>query len=136
MGEPQRDATVDEHIGQFPPETRRRLEEIRSIVRSIAPDATETISYGIPTFDLEGAHLVHFAGYSQHIGVYPTPRGIDALEEELQPYRHGKGTLQFPLDQPLPGDLIRRVVEARVDAVRSEARSAAQKGRSRRGSPR
>jgi uncharacterized protein YdhG (YjbR/CyaY superfamily) len=109
--------SIDDHIAQFPPDTRRRLEEIRSTVRSVAPDASETISYGIPTFDLNGKHLVHFAGYQKHIGFYPTPRGIEALEKDLEPYRHGKGTLQFPLDQPLPTDLIRRVVEARVADV-------------------
>jgi uncharacterized protein YdhG (YjbR/CyaY superfamily) len=109
--------STDEYIARFPPEVQKALGEVRALIRATAPDATETISYGIPTFDLNGKHLVHFAGYQKHIGFYPTPRGIEALEKELEPYRHGKGTLQFPLDQPLPTDLIRRVVEARVADV-------------------
>lgn len=106
--------TIDEYIAEFPPETRRVLEEVRALIRSIAPDATETISYAIPTFDLNGTHLVHFAGYAKHVGLYPTPSGMVAFEAELAPYRSGKGSAQFPLGQPLPLDLIRRIVEFRV----------------------
>jgi uncharacterized protein YdhG (YjbR/CyaY superfamily) len=87
---------------------------MRAIIREAAPDATETISYAIPTFDLGGRHLVHFAAFTRHIGFYPTPRGIEPFAEELAPYRGGKGSLRFPLGKPLPADLIRRVVAVRV----------------------
>lgn len=112
---------IDEYIEQFPPETEKLLEEMRALIRSIVPDATETIAYGIPTFDLNGKHLVHFAGYAKHVGLYPTPSGMVAFEAELGPYRKGKGTAQFPLDQPLPVDLIRRIVEFRVGEVTGKA---------------
>ncbi|MFU8891298.1 MAG: iron chaperone [Anaerosomatales bacterium] len=110
--------SVDEYIEGFPPETRAMLEEIRSLVRGIVPDATETISYQMPTFDLNGAHLVHFAGYDTHIGFYPIPTGIEAFKEELGAYKTGKGSVRFPLDQPLPLDLIRRIVEFRAEENR------------------
>ena len=106
--------SIDEYIAGFPPETRRALEELRAIVKASAPDATETMSYAIPTFDLNGRHLVHFAGYEKHIGFYPVPSGIEAFKVELKPYRQGKGSVQFPLGQPLPTELIRRIVEFRV----------------------
>jgi len=106
--------SVDEYIAGFPPETRRVLEELRALIRASAPDATETISYAIPTFDLSGRHLVHFAGYEKHVGFYPTGSGVEAFKEELGPYKSGRGSVQFPLGQPLPTDLIRRIVEFRV----------------------
>ena len=81
---------------------------------SCAPAATETISYAIPTFDLGGRHLVHFAGYERHVGLYPTASGIAAFENELRPYKRGKGSVRFPLGRPLPAGLIRRIVEFRV----------------------
>ncbi len=110
-------ATIDEYIAEFPPEVQRRLLEIRALIRSLAPDATESISYAIPTFDLNGKHLVHFAGYAHHIGFYPTPNGLEAFAEELKQYKAGKGSAQFPLDQPLPTELIRRIVEYRVEQL-------------------
>jgi uncharacterized protein YdhG (YjbR/CyaY superfamily) len=109
--------TIDDYIAEFPPETRKALEEMRALIRSIAPDATETISYAIPTFDLNGKHLVHFAGYEHHIGFYPTGEGAEAFKEEFRQYKTGKGSVQFPLGKPLPADLIRRVVEHRVARV-------------------
>jgi len=105
--------SIDEYVLGFPDDTRAVLERLRSIIREVAPDATETISYAIPTFDLNG-HLVHFAGYAKHVGFYPTGRGIEAFADELAPYKHGKGSVQFPLGEPLPEDLIRRVVAYRV----------------------
>lgn len=84
------------------------------MIKASAPDATEAISYAIPTFDLNGKHLVHFAGYGKHVGFYPTGSGVEAFKEELAPYKRGKGSVQFPLGQPLPTDLIRRIVEFRV----------------------
>jgi uncharacterized protein YdhG (YjbR/CyaY superfamily) len=109
--------TIEEYISEFPPEVQERLELIRAVVRSVAPDSTETISYAIPTFDLNNKHLVHFAAFKKHIGFYPTPTGQQAFAEELSHYKTGKGSAQFPLDQPLPVDLIRRIVEFRVTEV-------------------
>jgi uncharacterized protein YdhG (YjbR/CyaY superfamily) len=106
--------TIDEYIARFPAETQKVLAELRALIKATAPNATETISYAIPTFDLNGHHLVHFAGYARHIGFYPIPSGMEAFKEELKPYKQGKGSAQFPLDQPLPTDLIRRIVEFRA----------------------
>ena len=111
--------TIDEYIAEFPPETQKRLAQIRALIKELAPSATETISYAIPTFDLNGKHLVHFAGYAHHVGLYPTPSGMVAFAEELEPYRAGKGSARFPLDEPLPVDLIGRIVEYRVSEVES-----------------
>ncbi len=107
--------SIDEYIAEFPSETQNRLQELRELIKATAPDATETISYAIPTFDLNGRHLVHFAGYDRHIGFYPVPSGMDAFKDELKPYKQGKGSVQFPLDDPLPTDLIRRIVVFRVE---------------------
>ena len=106
--------TIDEYIAGFPAETQKLLAQLRALIKATAPGATESISYAMPTFDLNGRHLVHFAGYAKHIGFYPIPSGIEAFKEELEPYKQGKGSVQFPLDQPLPTDLIRRIVEFRV----------------------
>ena len=105
--------SIDEYIADFPLETQKALQEVRALIRASAPDAIETISYAIPTFDLHG-HLVHFAGYEKHVGFYPTGSGVEAFKEELKPYKSGKGSVQFPLGRPLPTDLIRRIVELRV----------------------
>jgi len=106
--------SIDEYIAGFPPETQQVLQEVRALIASAAPEAAETISYAIPTFDLNGRHLVHFGGYEKHIGFYPTGGGVEAFKEELKPYKSGKGSVQFPLGQPLPTALIRRIVELRV----------------------
>lgn len=108
--------SIDEYIAGFPPETQKVLEELRALIKAAAPEATETISYGIPTFDLNGRYLVYFAAYEKHIGFYPVTGGVArAFEEELKPYKSGKGTARFPLDEPLPTDLIRRIVEFKVE---------------------
>jgi len=106
--------SIDEYIAEFPADTQKVLEELRALIKASAPDATETISYAIPTFDLNGRHLVHFAGYAEHIGFYPGSSGIEAFKDELGPYKSAKGSVQFPLGRPLPADLIRRIVEFRV----------------------
>lgn len=113
--------SIDEYIAGFPAETQKVLAELRALIKSCAPGATETISYAIPTFDLNGRHLVHFAGYARHVGFYPIPSGLEAFRDELKPYKQGRGSVQFPLGQPLPTDLIRRIVEFRVheNAARS-----------------
>ena len=106
--------TIDEYIAAFPVDTQKVLAELRALIKAAAPGATESISYAIPTFDLNGRHLVHFAGYARHIGFYPIASGTEAFKEELKSFKQGKGSAQFPLDQPLPRDLIRRIVEFRV----------------------
>lgn len=108
--------TIDDYIAEFPASTRKHLEQVRRVIRAAAPGATETISYAIPTFDLDGRHLVHFAGYERHVGFYPGADGIASFEKELAAYKQGKGSVQFPLDQPLPVDLIRKIVVFRVAA--------------------
>ncbi|MCU0482931.1 MAG: DUF1801 domain-containing protein [Chloroflexi bacterium] len=109
--------SIDEYIAGFPADTQRVLEELRGLIKAEAPAATETISYSIPTFDLGGTHLVHFAGYARHVGFYPTPGGMEAFDEELRQYQGGKGSVRFPLDRPLPADLVRRMVAFRVREV-------------------
>ncbi len=113
--------TIDEYIAEFPAETQRVLQEMRALIKETAPEATETISYAIPTFDLKGRHLVHFAGYARHVGFYPVPSAMEAFKEELAPYKSGKGSAQFPLGEPLPVDLIRRIVAFRVGQVAGTA---------------
>lgn len=111
-------ASVDAYLAQFPPETREVLAELRALIRGAAPEATERISYGIPTFDLAGRYLVYLAGWRKHVSLYPVTSGMEAaFRDELTPYRKGKGTLQFPLGQPMPTDLIRRIVELRVREI-------------------
>lgn len=105
-------ATIDEYIAGFPHDVRQLLERVRTTIRQAAPEAVETISYQMPTFDLHGKHLVYFAAYKQHIGMYPVPMGSEI--EGLAAYEAGKGTARFPLDQPIPFDLITRIVEFRI----------------------
>jgi len=94
---------------------------LRTLIKAAAPDATETISYAIPTFDLNGRHLVHFAAFKRHVGFYPIPSAIEAFREELEPYKSGKGSARFPSGKPLPTDLIRRIIEFRVAENRGRA---------------
>lgn len=121
MAERSTAGSIDEYIAEFPPDVRARLERVREIVRETAPEATETISYAIPTFDLAGTHLVHFAAFKHHIGFYPTGKGVEAFKDELAAYKGSRGSVQFPLDQPLPDDLIRRIVARRVEQVTGES---------------
>jgi uncharacterized protein YdhG (YjbR/CyaY superfamily) len=107
--------SIDEYISGFPPETQLALNQVRSTIREAAPRASETISYAIPTFDMNGHHLVHFAGYAKHIGFYPIPSAAVEFKTELSVYKGGKGSVQFPLSEPMPTDLIRRIVEFRVE---------------------
>ena len=107
-------ASVDEYIARFPDDVRGILEEIRRTIRDAAPDLGEAIRYGIPTFQWNGKNVIHFAGYKNHVGLYPAPRESEEFREELSAYKGGKGTVQFPLSEPIPHDLIRRIVEFRV----------------------
>lgn len=105
--------TMDEYINAFPEDIQRILKELRQTIKELAPDVEETISYQMPTFTLHG-NLVHFAAFQNHIGFYPTPSGIEAFKKELSRYKGAKGSVQFPIDEPLPLPLIRRIVEYRV----------------------
>jgi uncharacterized protein YdhG (YjbR/CyaY superfamily) len=109
-------ATVDDYIASFPPETRTILENVRRAMRKAAPGTEETISYDIPTFTLDGRYVIYFAGWKQHISIYPIPEGDEALARDIAPYRHGKGTLRFPLKEPIPYELIERLAAAAVRA--------------------
>ena len=105
--------TIDEYIAQFPAEIRDILQKLRQVVREEAPQAEEAIRYRIPTFRLNG-NLVHFAAFRDHIGFFPTSSGVAAFGDELSGYETSKGTIRFPLDRPIPLDLVRRIVRFRV----------------------
>jgi uncharacterized protein YdhG (YjbR/CyaY superfamily) len=105
--------TIDEYIAGFPGDVQKILQEVREVIKKTAPEAEEAISYGIPTFKLKG-NLVHFGGFKNHIGFYPAPRGLEKFKEELSAYEGSKGTVKFPLDKPIPYDLIRKIVAYRV----------------------
>jgi uncharacterized protein YdhG (YjbR/CyaY superfamily) len=106
--------TIDEYIAGFPADIQVILQKIRKTIKDAAPDAQEVISYQMPTFKLHG-NLVHFAAFKNHIGFYPVPSGIEKFKAELSVYKQGKGSVQFPLDQPIPYDLISRIVKFRVE---------------------
>ena len=107
-------SSIDEYIASFPDEVQKILEELRATIKATAPNTKEKISYQIPTFELNGRNLIHFAAWKKHIGMYPIPAGSEAFEKELVQYTDGKGTLKFPLDKPLPLKLIREIVQFRV----------------------
>lgn len=104
---------IDDYIAAYPKNVQKLLKQMRSIIKKAAPQAAETISYGIPTFTLNG-NLVHYAGYKNHIGFYPAPSAIEAFKNELSVYAGAKGSVQFPLDKPLPVELIREIVAFRI----------------------
>lgn len=119
---------IDEYIAGFPRDVQAMLEQVRTAIRRAAPGAEEAIKYRIPTFVLNG-NLVHFAAFKKHVGFYPTPSGIKTFKDELRSYQSAKGSLQFPLDRPVPLGLIKKIVAFRVREVR--ARSAEQKAKKR-----
>lgn len=104
---------IDEYISMFPEQVQRLLQQVRAAIRKAAPEATEKISYGIPTFYLSG-NLVHFGAYKNHIGFYPSPAGLNVFKKELAIYKGSKGSVHFPLDMPIPVDLIKKIVTIRV----------------------
>ena len=104
---------IDEYIAGFPTEVQQVLQQVRATIRKAAPEAEEAIKYQIPTFTLNG-NLVHFAAFTHHVGFYPTPDGIESFKDELSAYERAKGSVQFPLDRPMPLDLISRIVKHRV----------------------
>jgi uncharacterized protein YdhG (YjbR/CyaY superfamily) len=114
--------SIDEYIATFPENVQAILQEVRATIKAAAPDATEKISYQMPTFYLKG-NLVYFAAWKNHIGFYPIPSGLAAFEEELSQYEHTKGGVQFPMNKPMPLDLITRIVEFRVTENLKKAES-------------
>lgn len=102
--------TMDEYIKTFPKGVRSILEKMRQTIQKAAPEAVEAISYQMPTFKLNGKNLVHFAAFKNHIGFYPIPSGIEAFKKELAPFKQGKGSVQFPIDKPIPYDLVKKIV--------------------------
>ena len=114
--------TIDEYILQFPPEVQEILKTLRNVIKESAPDAVEKISWQMPTFAFHG-NLVHFAAHKNHIGFYPAPSGISAFEKELSEYKGAKGSVQFPLEKPLPYELISKIVKFRVAENMKQAES-------------
>ncbi len=106
-------SNIDEYIAQYPPEVQARLQTLRQCIHETAPEATEKISYAMPTFYLKG-NLVHFACFKHHIGLYPGASGVEAFLPELGGYKTSKGAIQLPMDKPLPLELVRRIVRFRV----------------------
>ena len=104
---------IDQYIAGFPKEVQKLLKKLRATIKNAAPEAEEIINYGVPTFRLNG-NLVHFGGYTKHIGFYPTPSGIQKFAQELSGYETSKGSVKFPLDNPLPYDLVAKIVAFRV----------------------
>lgn len=112
---------VDEFIARYPADVQKVLQKIRGIIREVAPEAKETINYGIPTFTLNG-NLVHYSALTNHIGFYPTPSGIEKFKKELSKYEGAKGSVKFPLDEPIPYELIRKITEFRVKEQQAKAK--------------
>ncbi|MEO8972064.1 MAG: DUF1801 domain-containing protein [Ktedonobacteraceae bacterium] len=102
--------TIDEYISTFPGEIQAVLEKVRQAIHKAAPEAAEAMSYGIPTFTLNGKHVVFFAGWKHHLSLYPIPAGDEAFQQELSPYKRAKGTIQFPLNKPVPYDFVEKIV--------------------------
>jgi len=122
-------ASMDEYIGTFPKDVQNILEEVRRTIKAAAPKAEEKISYNMPTFTLNDKYLIYFAGWKHHISLYPVPVGSDTFNKEVSKYAAGKGTLQFPLDKPLPLKLITKIVKLRIedDLGKAEIKSAKKK---------
>ncbi len=116
--------SIDEYIATFPKDIQKKLEEMRATIKAAAPEAEEKISYQMPTFFLNG-NLVHFAAHTNHIGFYPTPSGIEAFKKELSIYEGAKGSVQFPLEKPLPLKLVSKIVKYRVAENLTKAASKA-----------
>ena len=114
--------SMDEYIGTFPEQVQKILEELRATIKAAAPGTKEKISYNIPTFTLNGTYLVYFAGWKKHIAIYPIPSGTEAFNKEVAQYVDGKGTLKFPIDQPLPLKLISRIVKFGAAEIKKKLR--------------
>jgi len=115
---------INEYIAGFPKDVQKVLEQVRATIKKAAPGAEETISYAMPAFTLHKVNLVYFAAFTNHIGLYPAPTGIEAFKKELSAYKTGRGSVQFPLDKPMPLTLITKIVEFRIkkNSERSETK--------------
>lgn len=122
-------ATIDSYIAGFPPDVQERLQAMRAAIHETAPAAVEAIKYQMPTFVLNDTNLVHFGGFKNHIGFYPTPSGTEQFQAQIARYKHAKGSIQFPLSEPLPLDLVRAITSYRVAEVTAaaEAKAAAKR---------
>ena len=114
--------SIDEYIAACPPESQDYLRQIRKLIRALVPDAKEKISYQMAAFERNGRNLIHFAGWKQHVSLYPVPAGSEAFERQIAKYAGGKGTLKFPLDEPLPIKLIERVIKLHLDVNKKQAK--------------
>lgn len=115
--------SIDEYIGTFPDDIQSRLESMRQIIKSVIPGAIETISYQIPTFKINNKNIVHFSAYKKHIGLYPGSSAIEHFKEELSQYKWSKGTVQFPLDNPIPSELVKKIVIFRARENQSQIKN-------------
>jgi uncharacterized protein YdhG (YjbR/CyaY superfamily) len=113
-------STIDEYIASFPPDVQEKLQSIRTVIRRVVPDAEEAIRYGIPTFRLDGSNLVHFAAFKDHLSFFPTSSGVAKFQEELSSFTISRGTIQFPLNRPVPYDLVDRITRFRVEETRKK----------------
>lgn len=118
---------IDQFISNYPPKIQTVLQKIRALIQKSAPGAEEAMSYGIPTFKLNGKNLVHFSAFKEHIGFYPTPSGIEKFKKELSAYEWAKGSVKFPLDKPIPYALIGRITQFRVKEVMGQTKEKAKK---------
>jgi uncharacterized protein YdhG (YjbR/CyaY superfamily) len=114
--------TIDAYIASCPAAVQPVLGEMRQTIREVMPDATEAMSYQIPTFKLKGRNIVHFAAWKSHVSVYPIPAGDEEFDKQLAPYKKGKGTLQFPLGKPIPQELLKKLVQLRLEEERPKGR--------------
>ncbi|HNE04326.1 MAG TPA: DUF1801 domain-containing protein [Anaerolineales bacterium] len=114
--------SIDEYIAACPLDSQAYLQEIRKLVRALVPDAKEKISYQIAAFERNGRNIIHFAGWKKHVSLYPVPAGSEAFERQIAKYVDGKGTLKFPLDEPLPIKLIERVVKLHLEANKKKTK--------------
>ncbi|HEX5167834.1 MAG TPA: DUF1801 domain-containing protein [Cyclobacteriaceae bacterium] len=122
---------IDEYIARFPLDTQEILEQIRVTIKKVVPEAEETISYGIPTFNLNGTYLIYFAAYKNHIGFYPVPGTLEKIDKDFASFKtSGKGTIQFPLNKPMPLNLITKLVNFRVKENLEKAKKKKQKKKS------
>lgn len=114
--------TIDDYIAGFPADIQAKLQELRKVIHETAPEATEKISYQMPTFYLNG-NLVHFAAFKNHIGFFPAPTGLEAFHEEISRYPYSKGGVQFPFDRPIPFDLVKRIIAFRIAENQKKAQT-------------
>jgi uncharacterized protein YdhG (YjbR/CyaY superfamily) len=113
--------TTNDYIADFPKDVQAVLRKVKATIKKAAPGAQETISYGIPAFNLNGQYLIYYAGYKKHVGIYPIPGGDAQFRKRVAPYVAGKGTLRFPLEEPIPYALITKVVKIRIKENRAKA---------------